>query len=55
MVHLNQELSITAGPSSGLALIGALDLVPDEPGNICVVIFADSAFKYTTSVAKHCP
>ena len=30
--RLNQEESIIAGPSSGMALAGALKLVPDEPG-----------------------
>jgi len=30
-------------------------MVPDEPGNVCVIVFADNAFKYATSVTKHCP
>ena len=51
-LRLNQEESITAGPSSGLALAGALDLVPDEPGHVVVIIFADSIFKYASSVIK---
>jgi cysteine synthase/rhodanese-related sulfurtransferase len=49
------EESIIAGPSSGMALAGALKLVPDEPGAICVVIFPDNAFKYTGSFRKHLP
>jgi cysteine synthase/rhodanese-related sulfurtransferase len=53
--RLNQEESITAGPSSGMALAGAFEMVPDEPGNIIVIIFPDSIFKYTTSVRKHLP
>lgn len=52
-LRLNQEESITAGPSSAMALAGAFQLVPDEPGNLVVVIFPDSAFKYASSVAKH--
>jgi rhodanese-related sulfurtransferase len=53
--RLNQEESIVAGPSSGMALAGAFDMIPDEPGNIVVVIFPDTIFKYTTSVRKHLP
>ena len=54
-MRLNREESITAGPSSGMALAGAFKLCPDEPGNVVVVIFADSAFKYPSSVVKHLP
>jgi cysteine synthase/rhodanese-related sulfurtransferase len=53
--RLNQEESIVAGPSSGMALAGALKLVPDEPGVVCVVVFPDNAFKYTSSMRKHLP
>src|SRR5438105_2487376 len=53
--RLNQEESIIAGPSSGMALAGAFRLVPDEPGAVCVVIFPDNAFKYTSSFKKHLP
>lgn len=53
--RLFTEESITAGPSSGLALAGALQGVPDEPGVITVVIFPDQAFKYTSSFRKHLP
>src|SRR3954469_3867733 len=35
-LRLNREESIIAGPSSGLALAGALKLVPDEPGVVAV-------------------
>jgi cysteine synthase/rhodanese-related sulfurtransferase len=52
-LRLNQEESITAGPSSGLALAGALRSIPDEPGTIVVIIFADSIFKYASSVTKN--
>ena len=54
-LRLNREESITAGPSSAMALAGAFKLVPDEPDNILVVIFPDSAFKYASSVVKHLP
>ena len=54
-LRLNREESIVAGPSSAMALSGAFKLVPDEPGNIVVVIFCDSAFKYASSVVKHLP
>ena len=54
-LRLNREESIIAGPSSGMALAGAFKLVPDEPGNVVVVIFPDSAFKYASSVVKHLP
>jgi len=53
--RINQEESIIAGPSSGMALAGALKLVPDEPGATCVVMFPDNIFKYTGSIRKHLP
>jgi cysteine synthase/rhodanese-related sulfurtransferase len=53
--RINQEDSIIAGPSSGMALAGALKVVPDEPGVVCVVVFPDNAFKYASSVRKHLP
>lgn len=52
-LRLNREESIIAGPSSAMALAGALELVPDEPGNVLVVIFPDNVFKYASSVVKH--
>ena len=54
-LRLNREESIIAGPSSAMALSGAFELVPDEAGNIAVVIFPDSAFKYASSVVKYLP
>jgi cysteine synthase/rhodanese-related sulfurtransferase len=53
--RINQEESIIAGPSSGMALAGAFKLVPDEPGVVCVVMFPDNAFKYASSMRKHLP
>ncbi|MFQ5705135.1 MAG: pyridoxal-phosphate dependent enzyme [Gemmatimonadales bacterium] len=54
-MRLNREESITAGPSSAMALAGAFKLIADEPGSLVVVIFPDSAFKYASSVVKHLP
>jgi rhodanese-related sulfurtransferase len=54
-LRLNREESIIAGPSSAMALAGAFKLVPDEPGNLVVVIFPDNVFKYASSVVKHLP
>ena len=53
--RLHVEESIVAGPSSGLALAGALRAVPDEPGVVAVVIFPDNAFKYLSSFRRHLP
>lgn len=50
-----QEESLIAGPTSAMALVAALKGVPDEPGNVCVVVFPDNAFKYITSFQKHLP
>lgn len=50
-----QEESIIAGPTSAMALAGVFKAVPDEPGNVCVVVFPDNAFKYMTSFQKHLP
>ena len=54
-LRLNREESIIAGPSSGMALVGALRMVPDEPGNVLVVVFPDNIFKYASSVIRHFP
>ena len=54
-LRLNREESIIAGPSSGMNLAGAFKLVPDEPGNLVVVIFCDNIFKYASSVLRHFP
>jgi rhodanese-related sulfurtransferase len=52
-LRLNREESIPAGPSSGMALAGALATIADRPDNRVVVVFPDSAFKYASSVARH--
>jgi cysteine synthase/rhodanese-related sulfurtransferase len=54
-LRLNREESIIAGPSSGMNLAGAIRLIPDEPGNVVVVIFPDNIFKYASSVLRHFP
>ncbi len=54
-LRINREESIIAGPSSAMALAGAFKMVPDEPGNVVVVIFLDNAFKYASSFVKHLP
>lgn len=53
--RLVSEESLIAGPSSAMALAGACRMVPDEPGNLAVVIFPDSIFKYASSVMRHFP
>jgi len=53
--RLNREEGIIAGPSSGMALVGAFKLIADEPGNVVVVIFPDNIFKYASSVLRHFP
>jgi cysteine synthase/rhodanese-related sulfurtransferase len=52
-LRLNREESIPAGPSSGMALAGALATVPDAPGNLVVVMFPDNVFKYASSMVRH--
>ena len=54
-LRLNREESIIAGPSSGMALIGAIKTLPDEPGTVAVIIFPDNVFKYASSFQRHFP
>ena len=54
-LRLVREEQVIAGPSSGMALAGALKMVPDAPGNLLVVIFPDNIFKYASSVMRHFP
>lgn len=51
--RLNREESIPAGPSSGMALAGAFETIPDREGLQVVVLFPDNAFKYASSVIRH--
>ena len=53
--RLVREEQIIAGPSSGMALAGAIKMTPDAPGNLLVVIFPDNIFKYASSVMRHFP
>ncbi|MCH8252820.1 MAG: pyridoxal-phosphate dependent enzyme [Planctomycetes bacterium] len=54
-LRLNREESIIAGPSSGMALVGALRAIADEPGTLVVVVFPDNVFKYASSFQRHFP
>ena len=54
-LRLVREEGIICGPSSGMALAGALRKVSDAPGNLLVVIFPDNIFKYASSVMRHFP
>ena len=54
-LRLNREESIIAGPSSGLALVGALQVIQDNPDATVVVIFPDNIFKYASSIQRHFP
>jgi cysteine synthase/rhodanese-related sulfurtransferase len=54
-LRLVREECLIAGPSSAMALAGALKLVPDQPGHLLVVIFPDNVFKYASSVVRHFP
>ncbi len=54
-LRLNQEESICAGPSSAMALVGALKVLEDDPDAVVVIIFPDSAFKYASTFERHFP
>jgi rhodanese-related sulfurtransferase len=54
-LRLNREESLIAGPSSGMALVGALEVIEEEPDAVVVVIFPDNAFKYASSFERHFP
>ena len=54
-LRINREESIIAGPSSGLALAGALKMIQDKEDAVVVVIFPDNAFKYASSFQRHFP
>jgi len=54
-MRLNREESIIAGPSSGMALVGALKLIEDQPDAVVVVIFPDNSFKYASTFERHFP
>jgi rhodanese-related sulfurtransferase len=54
-LRLNREESIIAGPSSGMALAGALKVIEDDPDAVVVVIFPDNSFKYASTFERHFP
>ena len=54
-LKINREESIIAGPSSGLALAGAIKVIQDKEDAVVVVIFPDNAFKYASSFQRHFP
>lgn len=54
-LRLNLEESIIAGPSSAMALVGALKVIEDDPDAVVVVIFPDNAFKYASTFERHFP
>ncbi|MBZ0269797.1 pyridoxal-phosphate dependent enzyme, partial [bacterium] len=54
-LRLHREESLIGGPSSGLATVGALRAVPDEPGTVAVIMFPDDIFKYASSLQRHFP
>jgi rhodanese-related sulfurtransferase len=54
-LRLNREESLIAGPSSAMALVGALRVIGDQPDALVVVIFPDNAFKYASSFERHFP
>lgn len=54
-LRLNREESIVAGPSSAMALVGALEVIEDDPDAVVVIIFPDNAFKYASTFERHFP
>lgn len=54
-MRLNREEGIIAGPSSGMALAGAIKALHEDPVGIAVIIFPDNIFKYTTFFERVIP
>jgi cysteine synthase B len=54
-LELCQNEGLLAGPSSGLILEGALQVVGREKRGFGVMIFPDNIFKYTSNMVKHIP
>lgn len=54
-LRLNREESIIAGPSSAMALVGALKVIEDDPDAVVVIIFPDNSFKYASTFERHYP
>lgn len=54
-LDLCQNEGLLAGPSSGLILQGALEIVKRDRRGFGVMIFPDNIFKYTSNMVKHIP
>jgi cysteine synthase B len=54
-LELCQNEGLLAGPSSGLILDGALEVVARDKKGFGVMIFPDNIFKYTSNMIKHIP
>jgi len=54
-LDLCRNEGLLAGPSAGLILEGALEIVQRDKKGFGVMIFPDNIFKYTTNMAKHIP
>lgn len=54
-LELCQNEGLLAGPSSGLILEGALQIVRRDKNGHGVMIFPDNIFKYTSNMMKHIP
>jgi cysteine synthase B len=54
-LDLCQNEGLLAGPSSGLILEGALEIIQRDKKGFGVMIFPDNIFKYTSNMAKHIP
>jgi len=52
-LDLCQNEGLLAGPSSGLILEGALEIVQRDKKGFGVMIFPDNIFKYTSNMVKH--
>jgi cysteine synthase B len=54
-LELCQQEGLLAGPSSGLILEGALQILGRQKAGFGVMIFPDNIFKYVSSMVKHIP
>lgn len=54
-LRLNREEGIIAGPSSGMAVAGAIKALSEDATGIAVIIFPDNIFKYTTFFERVIP
>jgi S-sulfo-L-cysteine synthase (O-acetyl-L-serine-dependent) len=54
-LELCQNEGLLAGPSSGLIVEGALEIVRRDKRGYGVMIFPDNIFKYTSNMMKHIP